>query len=422
MVARTTGACALAGMVLTFAPIIAISTRGEPSFDATAAEAATFFRNGDVAWVHLVGALAPIGMIVLLWFVVGLTTLLREVEKEPAWRSTVALMSGSLLAAYGVIDASWSAASNRGDDLDPAIALYAFDVGNLGFANSWAALGSFGIAVGWVLLDSKTLPSWWAWWIVIAGAGLIVARLAWQQPVWFWPYALLWAWIATIGVRLVRGMQFEQPRFQPAGPRRAADRDPTWQPGSPAPDGPPGDQDSRAENIAESLGNGTGQACSSRRTRSGSRAAFASLGSGLRPKVSLTDTGMSRPLSVRPEARIQLRRRSERMVGTMGRRWKGPPWRRPGRRRVRRAAVRAWGGPSWSGRGSWRATAPHARRLTDRRRAPPFLGPLPTSPPAVSARRRRAGRDARGGPGLLVMVRIPAIHCRSAAAARLRGT
>ena len=219
MLARTTGACALVGMVLIFAPIIAISTRGEPSFDATAAEVATFFRNNDVAWVHLIGAVSLIGVIAFLWFVVGLTTLLREVEKEPAWRSTVALMSGSLLAAYGVIEASGSAVSNRGEDLDPKLALYAFDVGNLGFANTWVALGSFGIAVGWVLLDSKALPAWWAWWIIIAGAGLILARLAWQQPLWFWPYALLWAWVATIGVRLARGLQFKQPQIQPAQPR-----------------------------------------------------------------------------------------------------------------------------------------------------------------------------------------------------------
>ena len=208
--ARTTGVAAIAAVVLLFGPIIAISTAGEPPFDATQDEAATFFRNAAVGWVHAAEATASIGMLVFLWFVVGLATLLRRVEGEPAWRSTVALVSGTLLAAYGALDASWDAAANRGTELDPAIALYAFDVGNLGFANAWLAMASFAVAVGWILLDCRAFPSWWGWWAIAAGVGLIVARYAWEGSLWLFPYAVFWAWIITLAIRLIR-----RPRLDP---------------------------------------------------------------------------------------------------------------------------------------------------------------------------------------------------------------
>jgi hypothetical protein len=79
---RTTGVIALVAVVLLFGPIIAISTVGEPRFDATQAEAATFFRNTGLAWVHAAEATASIRMLAFLWFVVGLTTLLRRLRHD----------------------------------------------------------------------------------------------------------------------------------------------------------------------------------------------------------------------------------------------------------------------------------------------------------------------------------------------------
>ena len=46
---RVTGIAGIAATVLLFAPIIAISTLGEPGFTASREEAAEFFRNGDKA-------------------------------------------------------------------------------------------------------------------------------------------------------------------------------------------------------------------------------------------------------------------------------------------------------------------------------------------------------------------------------------
>ena len=200
---RVTGIAGIAATLLLFAPIIAISTLGEPGFTATRDQAAEFFRNGDTAWVAAAEATAALGMLAFLWFVAGLTTLLRRAEPEPAWRSTVALVSGVLVAAYGVIDGSWDAAFNRGDELDPSVAIFAFDLGNLGFANAWLALGSFAIATGWALLTSRALAAWWGWWVIAAGVGLIAVRFAWESFAWTIPYFIFWAWVIALAIRLI---------------------------------------------------------------------------------------------------------------------------------------------------------------------------------------------------------------------------
>lgn len=200
---RTTGIAGIIATVLLFAPIIAISTLGEPGFNATPDGAAEFFQNGDTAWVTAAEATAALGMLAFLWFVAGLTTLLRRAEGEPAWRSTVALASGVLVAAYGVIDASWDAAFNRGDELDSSVAIFAFDLGNLGFANAWLALGSFAIATGWALLSGRALAVWWGWWPIVAGVGLVAVRYAWEGFVWTIPYFIFWAWVIAVSIRLI---------------------------------------------------------------------------------------------------------------------------------------------------------------------------------------------------------------------------
>ncbi|WP_341995102.1 hypothetical protein MRBLWH7_002593 [Microbacterium sp. LWH7-1.2] len=200
---RITGIAGVAATVLLFTPIIAISTLGEPGFDGSRAEAAEFFSAGDTSWVTTAEATAAVGMLAFLWFVACLTTRLRGSEGEPAWRSTVALGSGVLVAAYGVIDASWEAAFNRGSELEPAIAVFAFDLGNLGFANAWVALGSFAIAAGWAILAGRALAAWWAWWAIVAGAGLLVVRFFWEGWAWTAPYFLFWVWVIALAIRLL---------------------------------------------------------------------------------------------------------------------------------------------------------------------------------------------------------------------------
>lgn len=203
--ARATGVTGLAAVGILFGGIIAVSSVGEPPLDASSQDAATFFRKTEAAWVQAAEATASLGMLVFLWFVVGLVLLLRRAEGEPPWRSTVALVSGVLLAAYGVLDASWDAASHRGAELGPELAGYAFDVGNIGFANSWLALASLAVAAGWVTTRTGVLPRWLGWCAIASGAGLVVARYLWfVDGLWFLPYALFWLWVIATCIRLLR--------------------------------------------------------------------------------------------------------------------------------------------------------------------------------------------------------------------------
>ena len=142
-------------------PIIAMSTLGEPAFVATREEVAAFFRNtAESSWADAAGTVALLGLVALTWFMVGLCLLLGRAEGQPPWRSTVALVFGALFAAYLFTDSSWDAASNRGADLDPGLAHFAFDMGNIGFANAWVTMGSFAAFAGWAVLTTGVFRRW----------------------------------------------------------------------------------------------------------------------------------------------------------------------------------------------------------------------------------------------------------------------
>jgi hypothetical protein len=203
--ARTTGVVGLCAMVVLFTSIIAISSVGEPPLDASTADVVTFFSEADAGWVEAAEATASLGMMALLWFIVGLAALLRRAEGEPAWRSTVALISGVVLAAYGVLDASWDAAIHRGAEIDESLATYAFDVGNIGFANAWLAAASLAGSAGWITLSTGALPRWTGWCAIASGAGLVLARYLWfVEGFWFVPYGLFWVWVVAVCVLLIR--------------------------------------------------------------------------------------------------------------------------------------------------------------------------------------------------------------------------
>ncbi len=201
---RVTGIVGLSTLVLIFTPIVAISTLGEPSFTATADEAHAFLVNASVGWARLAMAVLPVAAIGLVWFVVGLTLLLARAEGSPPWRSVGALVAGVLLPAHLLLDASWGAAAYRGAETEPGLARYAFDVGNLGFANAWVAMGSFAVACGWVVLGTRVLGRWLGWWAVAAGVGLVVARFVWTNEFWIAPYFAFWIWVVVVSVQLLR--------------------------------------------------------------------------------------------------------------------------------------------------------------------------------------------------------------------------
>jgi hypothetical protein len=85
-------------------------------------------------------------MLTFVWFVVGLSVLLRRAEGEVPWRSAIVMGSGVLFVALGLSGLGNEAAvALRAGDLDPHIARYAFDQGQAALANGRVALGSFAV-------------------------------------------------------------------------------------------------------------------------------------------------------------------------------------------------------------------------------------------------------------------------------------
>jgi hypothetical protein len=203
---RKTGIAGLISVGMIFAPFHAllILGKGEPPLTATAEQARAYFTNGSVGWAQLVTVVPKLAAIGLIWFLVGLALLLARAEGKPPWRSGVALVSGVMLAAYLLLDAGWDAAFYGAADLDPAVASFAFDLGNLAFANTWLATGSFAVCCGWVVLSTRVLGRWLGWWAIVAGVGLILVRFAWSGDIWIAAYGLFWLWVIIVCIQLVR--------------------------------------------------------------------------------------------------------------------------------------------------------------------------------------------------------------------------
>lgn len=201
---RIIGLAGIAGTVLLFATVIA-GAPNEPPLDATTAEAADFVKGLDASWIPPVEAMGDIAIVVLLWFMVGLALLLRRYEGEVPVRSTMAMLSGALVAAYVVLDASGEAAVHRVADLDHGQLAYAYDVSTLGFTNIWLPMGTFALACGWLVVSTRAMPTWLGWWGVVAGIALGLAQLVWTiEAAWLVPYAAFWLWLLTTCVVLVR--------------------------------------------------------------------------------------------------------------------------------------------------------------------------------------------------------------------------
>lgn len=203
--ARQTAAAGIAGTVLLFAPVIAVSGLDEPPLHADEQEVVAFFdATAGAGWYEAAETVVVIGSLVLLWSLVGLGLLLRRAEGQPAWRSAMVVVSAGLFAAYSVVDVSWDVAGRHGSDFDPGLLHYAFDTGNLGFANTWLALGSLAAACGWLTLETRALPRWTGWLALFAAVGFVVARFVWTSEAWLLPYAAFWVWFLAVCIHLLR--------------------------------------------------------------------------------------------------------------------------------------------------------------------------------------------------------------------------
>jgi hypothetical protein len=201
--ARVTGVAGLLTLVVVLGTSLANDYQSA-AMDSTADETVEFFRSLDDAFGAFSSFATSVGLIAMLWFALGLALLLRRYEGEPPWRSAFLAGAGVVSVVSGQI-AAWDAASFRSDDIDPQIARYAFDLGNLSFANGWVAAGAVGICTGLIVLTSRSLPQWLGWWGLVAGVGSVLARAFWTEAYAFIPFSAFWLWVAAISVALLLG-------------------------------------------------------------------------------------------------------------------------------------------------------------------------------------------------------------------------
>ena len=201
--ARITGAAGLVTLLAVLGTSLANDYQSAP-IDAGADETVQFFRSLDDTLGAISSFATAVGLIAMLWFTLGLALLLRRYEGELPWRALFLAGAGVVSVVSGQI-ASWDAAVYRSDDIDPQVARYAYDLGNISFANGWVAAGAVGICTGLIVLSSRDLPQWLGWWALLAGIGSVLARAVWTEGYAFVPFAAFWIWVAVLSVTLVLG-------------------------------------------------------------------------------------------------------------------------------------------------------------------------------------------------------------------------
>ena len=201
--ARVTGAAGLVTLLTVVGSSLADGYEHQSMTEATPA-ILSFFRSLDdrVGW--LMSYATSIGLIACLWFAIGLALTLRPHERGVPWRSAFLAAAGVISVVSGQI-ASWDAAVFRSGSISPQVASYAYDLGNISFANSWVATGAVGLCAGLVMLRAPGLPRWAAWWGLLAGAGEVLARAWFRHGFAYAPFALYWAWVLAMSVLLVAG-------------------------------------------------------------------------------------------------------------------------------------------------------------------------------------------------------------------------
>jgi hypothetical protein len=201
-----TGVAGIGSLVLVaVSQALSQASEGEPSFDAPAAEILSFFEAQHETLIAAGSFVGLLAVLAITWFLAGVWAVLRQAEGAPAWRSAAALASGVIFVAL-LMSPGWELASFRtGDGVDPQTAQLAFDIGNLGFANSWLALGSFLFAAGWIFLTARSLPNWLGWLALAAALGFLIGRAFWTTPIWLISYTIYWGWTVAVSVLLLRG-------------------------------------------------------------------------------------------------------------------------------------------------------------------------------------------------------------------------
>jgi hypothetical protein len=203
VIGRVTGAAGIVTLLAVVGTSLVDGYQNQSMTEATP-KIVSFFRSLDAWTGWLMSYATSIGLIACLWFAIGLAVALRPCERGVPWRTAFLAGAGIVSVVSGQI-ASWDAAVFRSRSIDPRVATYAYDIGNISFANSWVATGAVGICAGLVMLRAPGLPRWAAWWGLIAGVGEVLARAWFRDGFAYAPFGIYWAWVLAMSLLLLAG-------------------------------------------------------------------------------------------------------------------------------------------------------------------------------------------------------------------------
>ncbi len=200
---RVAGGMGIVSVLILFGTSFALDYENQTMTEDSSA-ITHFFRSVDDTLGWTSSFLTTLGLITCLFWILGLAMALRPHERGIPWRTTFLAGAGVLTVVPGQI-ATWDAATFRSSTIDPQVARYAYDLGGISFANGWMATGAVGILAGLVILRSRDLPRWVAWWGLIAGVGLVISRGIFREGIAYAPFFAFWVWATVVSVLLIAG-------------------------------------------------------------------------------------------------------------------------------------------------------------------------------------------------------------------------
>jgi hypothetical protein len=184
---RWTPLAGVLAVVLWIVGIVVVS-HNNPADHATDGQILAWYRS-DSNWVLLGGWLFMLGCLAFLWFAVVLRERLDEAGVgRKAARLTFAGAVAATVFGIGVPLLDIAAAINK-DEISAATAGAAHRLSDGFFVGAEIALIVFFAAAAVAALQTRLLPKWWAWLMVLVAVVLVIGPIGWAAlifatPIW----------------------------------------------------------------------------------------------------------------------------------------------------------------------------------------------------------------------------------------------
>jgi hypothetical protein len=170
------------------------------------------------------GTASQLSLCLLVVFAVGLAKHLTGPGRGDLFQKVLMLSAAVVATSYGATNWLWSVPAFAGTPghppADGTVIRLGFDITVMAYFVSQPFTALFLVAAGIAVRQSRALPGWVAWWAFAGSVSALATVLepwvtgGWLVP-WSWwslvPYILLFVWVPTVGVMLVRNPGTDPP-------------------------------------------------------------------------------------------------------------------------------------------------------------------------------------------------------------------